>query len=420
MKLNRTVIVATAVTCLAGLASGEILTRVALLRGDAEVPANASTAKGWAAFRIDTDTNTVSYRIAFNGLTGAETAAHIHGFVNPGVNGGVVVPLPAGNPKVGTFTYAEADEAKYLNGQAYVNIHSAGFGGGEIRGQIVSAVAELTGDQEVPANASPARGFALFNMDYCRNEMQYYIAYSGLTAAEVAAHIHGRALPGVNAGILEPLPAGMPKVGTWAYDPNLEQSIADGLTYVNIHTAAFGGGEIRGQIVSMVNPVDRLQEVPSNASTAAGGVLISLERSTNTVGFGITLSGLVAQTAAHFHGYSTPGVNSGVKFNIGAGTPKRGTWVVPAVDFPSVLGELSYFNAHTAAFGGGEIRGQLNMSKIFYCPADWNKDDVVDLTDFFGFLNDFDITAPGADIDCDGTTDLTDFFGFLNGFDVGC
>ena len=104
--------------------------------GDAtqEVPTNASLATGSGTVTVNTLTNTLSYNITHN--VANETAAHIHGPAARGVNAGVLVGLPAGPNKVGTWNYPEAQEANILNGLTYINIHSAAFGGGEIRGQI--------------------------------------------------------------------------------------------------------------------------------------------------------------------------------------------------------------------------------------------------------------------------------------------
>lgn len=54
------------------------------------------------------------------------------------------------------------------------------------------------------------------------------------------------------------------------------------------------------------------------------------------------------------------------------------------------------------------------------CAADVTGDNVVDLADFFQFLNDFDQTLPAADVDDSGEVDLGDFFLFMNLFDGGC
>ncbi|HEX2838695.1 MAG TPA: CHRD domain-containing protein [Phycisphaerales bacterium] len=358
-----------AVAALAGLSQAEVITRVAVLTASQEVPTNASNGQGCARCIIDTDANTLTYRIVVTGLTTPETAAHFHGMAGPGVNAGVVHALPVGNVKTGVWNYAEAQEADILNGRTYINIHTAAFPGGEIRGQVVSAVALLDGGQEVPAVATPAQGVALFNINPVTNQLDYHIIYGGLVAAETAAHIHGLALPGTNAGVLHALPAANPKIGSWNYPEAQEQNILDGMMYVNIHTAFAPGGEIRGQIVSSVNPMDGQQENPPVASPAAGCGLCSFNRATNTMGFDERFANLVAaETAAHIHGFAPPTANAGVLFAQAAGSPKRGTWAFGAANLDNVfhLGR-TYFNVHSAAFPGGEIRGQINRGKSIPC-----------------------------------------------------
>ncbi len=114
--------------------------------------------------------------------------------------------------------------------------------------QTVEFIARIDGLQEVPPNTSPAIGLGVFAVDTVTDVVSYRILHLGLTAPESAAHIHGFAPPGVSAGVLAPLPAGSMKCGTWAYAPAQEAGILAGNTYVNIHTTAFPGGEIRGQI----------------------------------------------------------------------------------------------------------------------------------------------------------------------------
>jgi hypothetical protein len=100
-----------------------------------EVPTNGSVATGRGQVTINTATNILSYNITHNVV--GENAAHIHGPAARGANAGVLVGLPAGPTKVGTWNYLEAQEADILNGLTYINIHSGAFGAGEIRGQIV-------------------------------------------------------------------------------------------------------------------------------------------------------------------------------------------------------------------------------------------------------------------------------------------
>ncbi len=232
----------------------------ASMDGAQEVPANASPATGQASFLIDRANDRIYYFIRFSGLTGAETNAHVHGFAGAGSNGPIITPLPAGSPKIGFFTYAPSDEQSFLDGLAYVNIHSSAFPGGEIRGQILPdntpskmLFASMDGAQEVPPSGSPATGVGVFSVDTVTNDVDYYIEFSGLGTAETNAHIHGFAPPGSNGPIQTPLPLGSPKTGTWNYSEASEADVLNGLAYVNVHSSGFPAGEIRGQMLGVDN-----------------------------------------------------------------------------------------------------------------------------------------------------------------------
>jgi hypothetical protein len=103
-----------------------------------ETPPTGSVATGVGHFLVDTAANQLYYDITLTGVVG-ETAAHIHGFAGPGVPAGVLYPLPLGNQKDGVITYLESEEASILAGLTYVNVHTATFGAGEIRGQVLVA-----------------------------------------------------------------------------------------------------------------------------------------------------------------------------------------------------------------------------------------------------------------------------------------
>ena len=90
------------------------------------------------------------------------------------------------------------------------------------------------------------------------DQLTFSISYSGLSGAATAAHIHGTATTEQAAGVLidlEPNNGGAFGVsgtlsGTITLTSAQVSNVRDGLTYVNIHTAANPGGEIRGQIVA--------------------------------------------------------------------------------------------------------------------------------------------------------------------------
>jgi hypothetical protein len=109
--------------------------------------------------------------------------------------------------------------------------------------------AALSGASEVPPTTSAGTGTATATLDIATNKLSWDVAYSGLTGPALAAHIHGPADPGQNAGVAVPLkvtpsPITGSKVLTAAQAADLEA----GKYYVNVHTAANKGGEIRGQL----------------------------------------------------------------------------------------------------------------------------------------------------------------------------
>jgi hypothetical protein len=401
------------------VANATTITMVCELRGGQETPPNLSAGSGCGRFTVDTVANTVSYRIVWGGF--AETAAHIHGFAGPGVAAGVLHPLPAGNPKVGVWNYAEAQEADILAGLTYVNIHSAAFPAGEIRGQINHFAAALDGGQENPANTISSEGWGTFRINTCANTLDYHIVVESLSSPETAAHIHGTALPGTNAGVLHPLPLGPVKTGTWTYPESLEPSILNGLMYVNVHSNAFPGGEIRGQIVNTIAPVDGAQEVPPNPSPGVGNAYIAYDRPANTLGFYVTFGGLTsAETASHFHGFAPPGVNAGVLFNIGVSNPKKGAWPYGAANAANVLGGLIYLNIHTTMFPGGEIRGQI-VPAAPRCQSDINCDGATNIDDLLATISGWGpCRAPPtpcpADTNYSGTIDIDDLLTVISGW----
>jgi len=110
--------------------------------------------------------------------------------------------------------------------------------------------ANLDGGQEVPAVATSASGQARVEVD-AKGLMRWTVDYRGLSGPVTAAHVHGPAGPGQNAGVLIPLevPAGGASFsGQARISPEQSTQLSSGQWYVNLHTARHPSGEIRGQL----------------------------------------------------------------------------------------------------------------------------------------------------------------------------
>jgi len=121
----------------------------------------------------------------------------------------------------------------------------------------VTFKADLKGSSEVPPNQTSGTGSVTATFDPATKQLSWNGSYSGLTGPVTAAHIHGPAEAGKNAGVVlwisdhdtkaHPFPS--PFSGSATLTDAQAADLQAGLCYVNIHTAANPGGELRGQLV---------------------------------------------------------------------------------------------------------------------------------------------------------------------------
>ena len=130
----------------------------------------------------------------------------------------------------------------------------------------------LDSSQEVPANLSPAVGSAQITVNDTADTISFVLTAFTLQGTFANAHIHGQAMPGSNAGVVFDLltnadAMGQVMVGSFAIPnsyalvgSNKATTFADAINaapwmfYVNLHTSAFPGGEIRGQLAPVPEP----------------------------------------------------------------------------------------------------------------------------------------------------------------------
>lgn len=110
--------------------------------------------------------------------------------------------------------------------------------------------ATLDAKSEVPATTSSGTGTADLDYDAASKKLSWTVTYSGLSGPATAAHFHGPAEAGKNAGVAVAIPnaTSSPVKGEATLTETQAADLLGGKYYINIHTAANPGGEIRGQV----------------------------------------------------------------------------------------------------------------------------------------------------------------------------
>jgi hypothetical protein len=348
------------------------------LSGAQEVPRVTTMSSATATVEIDETLPAFKVTIDTSMVDGA-SMAHVHDG-DIGTNGGVAFGLT--DMGDGTFVLEQTEITAgllndLLSGEWYLNVHTPSNPGGEVRGQIVpdtTAVVTfpLSGLQEIPQVITDATGggYALFNT--INNGVTLALATTGVEDA-IMAHIH-TGFAGVNGPVLLGLTQDSEDVNRWTSggEVELEQSTADlllsGGHYVNVHTPANQGGELRGQITPSNIEVYGVvpsgdQEVPPVTTDASGTGAITLNTATGLIVGTINVFD-IAPTMAHIHAGEV-GVNGPVVITlVDAG---NGVFTVPAetvltmAQMDLMQAEGLYTNFHTTENPGGEIRGQITL-----------------------------------------------------------
>jgi len=147
--------------------------------------------------------------------------------------------------------------------------------------------AVLTSAQEVPATGSGGGGTCTVTLDDVTGAVSVTGSFTGLTSNATAAHIHGLAGPGANAGII----VGLTETGGTSgnvggggtLSPAEITGMLNGQTYINVHTTNNPGGEIRGQVTASVPSMPWSYALGLAVLALAGGVFVLTRRSVPAV-----------------------------------------------------------------------------------------------------------------------------------------
>lgn len=123
---------------------------------------------------------------------------------------------------------------------------------GSAAAESVRLSANLQPSSEVPPTATRGSGTVDATYDTATHTLQWTATYEHLTGPATAAHFHGPAPVGQNAGVQVPIPKdelASPIKGSKELTDAQVTDLMGGKWYFNVHTKEHPAGEIRGQVM---------------------------------------------------------------------------------------------------------------------------------------------------------------------------
>ncbi len=258
-----------------------------------------------------------------------------------------------------------------------------------LQAQIVEFTATINAAQETTASTSPATGTAVLVYDVATNTFDLTVTIFNLANTVTASHVHEGAM-----GVAGPVVTGLGAEAVYVRDGQTLRGTFTGVAhagtpltllqngaYLNFHSAAFPGGEVRGQLIAkpkrLVAVLRGNQEVPATTSEAYGAALITYNPGTNKISTRLNIYNFTnTLTASHYH-EAAAGVSGGVVHNLGGAAvySKNGTFYGAVFSEQTYLGDPikllqggSYLNVHSNVNPPGEIRGQVWVSDELAVP----------------------------------------------------
>ena len=231
----------------------------------------------------------------------------------------------------------------------------------------IQLVSTLSGAGEKPTPvASAATGSFVGVIDRATRVLSYTVTYSGLTPT--MGHLHRINAANGTGPVEIPFPSlASPIIGTATLATNTRvDSLINGFYYANLHTPAYPGGEIRGNVrvngaIQLTATMTGTAEKPTpNASTATGAFVGVIDPATRVLSYTVTYSGL-NPTMGHLHRVNAANGTGPVEIPFPSlASPIIGTTTLTTASrVDSLFNGFYYANLHTTAFPAGEIRGDI-------------------------------------------------------------
>lgn len=333
-----------------------------------EVPTNTSSATSTSTLKYEKNSNVLTYTINYTGLT--PTAMHFHKGVI-GTSGAVQIEVkaPYTSGMTGTLTLTDAQETDLLAGLWYLNIHSATYAGGEIRGQVVAenfavisnVVATSKEETSVASLNSSSSASATLNglFNKTTKRFTYALTITGLTPTVLNLHKG-------EVGVSGPVNIALLATGgtTDAFTAQQETDLFAGSLYLNIMSSSRPLGEVRGQITAnnqlvFATTANGQTQGSVATSTARAAIYTVYNKTTKSLTYTINFIN-VTPTFIRFHKGTGVAVGE-VSQNIAGPytTGMRASVTLTTAQEVDLFANQWYFNLVSQASPNGEIRGQL-------------------------------------------------------------
>jgi len=346
--------------------------------GASEVPAVNTDGYALGILTISKDRLSSLLDFQASGLSGPITGIHIHE-ARAGDNGPVVVNLTPflDDNSLSTEIRFSSDFSlsDLISGAYYLNVHTAQNPDGEVRGQFALETDQLyggvlSGDNEVPAISTDARGYVSAVLSSSGAEITLSAEFEGLSSPIIGAHLHEGSL-GLNGPVVLDLSSfvSLESSISASLDPSgILESLRAGEIYINIHTVLNPDGELRAQLLPSTGlsfdcPMSGDNEVPSVSTDAAGLINFSYAPESASLSF----EGYISTTSstivgAHLH-MAAAGSNGPVVVDLSSqidnGIVSGSTANISTRLLDALLSGQIYLNVHTEDNPSGEIRGQV-------------------------------------------------------------
>ncbi|MDH3650906.1 MAG: CHRD domain-containing protein, partial [Saprospiraceae bacterium] len=379
------------------------------LSGSNEAPPITSYAHGKLVYGLTDGNLTVSG--SFAGLE-SDLAVNILGGMHihlgmTGRNGSVAFPLTVDvgddsrsgylDPAKNMFAVS-GDTLSALMGRAlYINVHSLGNSGGEIRGQILPESqyflnGTFTGSQMVTPVQSTGSGACV--VEILGTQLTFSGTFENLSSPllisfDNGAHIHFAPVGARGPHLINLVATPDDDIASarfraadnrFTVSQTLKDSLKARIGYISIHSENVMPGELRGQLMHeacayFYAPLSGAEQTPAVLTNGEGAAMLEYNGNTAiVVGSFKDLSSPV--TASHVHG-SIVGRNGPVVIPLDltvSDSLTSGVWTV-ADNITDVSGStmdtvrqrMTYVNVHSTTNGGGELRGNFRpLAQNYY------------------------------------------------------